>query len=129
MVLTRAIDNRLKAFFGGTEVRYQGTPFQGKGFRALRQEAIYAAAIRLKRGAKFRGQDGVWQGDVVAPIIRDLGAALAMRPEPETIRMVLNGQMAKAGPPMDGRDLHIGDFAWGILPATAPLSISTLTAA
>jgi len=35
-----------------------------------------------------------------------------MRPEPATIRMVLNGQMAKAGPPMDGRDLHIGDFDW-----------------
>ena len=64
-----------------------------------------------------------------APIIRDLGAALAMRPEPATVRMVLNGQMAKAGPPMDGRDLHIGDFDWGILPASAPLSISSLTVA
>lgn len=30
---------------------------------------------------------------------------------------------------MDGRDLHIGDFGWGVLPAAAPLSISTLTAA
>jgi 2-oxoisovalerate dehydrogenase E1 component len=35
--------------------------------------------------------------------------------------------MAKAGPPMDGRDLHLGDFHWGVLPASAPLSISTLT--
>ena len=34
-----------------------------------------------------------------------------MRPEPETIRRVLSAQMAKAGPPMDGKDLHIGDFA------------------
>src|SRR5574339_613866 len=48
---------------------------------------------------------------------------------PATVRMILNGQMAKAGPPMDGRDLHIGDFDWGIVPASAPLSISSLTAA
>jgi 2-oxoisovalerate dehydrogenase E1 component len=52
-----------------------------------------------------------------------------MRPSADTIRMVLNGQMGKAGPPMDGRDLHIGDFGWGVLPATAPLAISSLTAA
>ena len=129
MILTRAVDNRLKVFFNGSEVRYDGVPFQGKGFRSLGQEAIYAAAIRLKRGAAFRAADGSWQGDVVAPIIRDVGAALAMRPDPATVRMVLNGQMAKAGPPMDGRDLHVGDFDWGILPATAPLSISSLTAA
>jgi 2-oxoisovalerate dehydrogenase E1 component len=129
MILTRAIDTRLKVFFNGSEVRHGNTPFQGKGFRSLGQEAIYAAAIRLKRGAAFRGPDGAWQGDVVAPLIRDAGAALAMRPEPVTVRMILNGQMAKAGPPMDGRDLHIGDFDWGIVPASAPLSVSSLTAA
>ena len=43
-------------------------------------------------------------------MIRDLGVALAMRPEPETVRMVLSAQMGKAGPPMDGKDLHVGDF-------------------
>ena len=47
MVLTRALDNRLKQFFSGSEVRYGSTPFQGKGFRSLGQEAIYGAAIRL----------------------------------------------------------------------------------
>ena len=52
-----------------------------------------------------------------------------MRPEPATVRMVLNAQMAKDGPPMDGKDLHIGDWEWGILPATAPLSISTMSIA
>jgi 2-oxoisovalerate dehydrogenase E1 component len=129
MLLTRAIDNRLKTFFTGSEVRYGATAFQGKGFRSLGQEAIYAAAIRLHRGAAWRGEDGTWRGDVVAPIIRDLGAALAMRPEGATIRMVLNAQMGKAGPPMNGRDLHIGDFEWGILPASAPLAISSLTVA
>jgi 2-oxoisovalerate dehydrogenase E1 component len=129
MVLTRAVDTRLKVFFSGSEVRYGATPFQGKGFRSLGQEAIYAAPLRLRRGGRWRGPDGDWRGDIIAPIIRDVGAALAMRPEPATVRMVLNAQMGKTGPPMDGRDLHIGDFEWGILPATAPLSISSLTVA
>ncbi len=129
MILTRATDNRLKALFSGNEVRYEGVPFQGKGFRSLGQEAIYAAAIRLRRGASYRASDGSWTGDVVAPLIRDVGAALAMRPEPESVRLVLSAQMGKAGPPMDGKDLHLGDFSWGILPPAAPLSISSLTIA
>ena len=129
MLLTRATDNRLKAFFTGNEVRYKGVAFQGKGFRSLGQEAIYAAAIRLRRGDNFRSADGTWRGDVVAPLIRDLGAALAMRAEPAIVRMVLNAQMGKAGPPMDGKDLHVGDVSWGILPAAAPLAISSLTIA
>jgi 2-oxoisovalerate dehydrogenase E1 component len=128
MVLTRAADNRLKAFFNGGEVRYREAAFQGKGFRSLGQEAIYASAIRLRRGEAYRGGDG-WRGDVVAPMIRDLGAALAMRPDAEAIRMVLSAQMGKAGAPMDGKDLHIGDFAHGILPPAAPLAISALTVA
>jgi 2-oxoisovalerate dehydrogenase E1 component len=37
--------------------------------------------------------------------------------------------MAKAGPPMEGKDLHVGNFASGVLPATAPLAIGTLTLA
>ena len=129
MVLTRAVDNRLKQFFIGSDVQFEGVPFQGKGFRSLGQEAIYAAAIRLRRGAAWRDRQRGWQGDVVGPIIRDLGVALAMRPEPATVRMVLNAQMAKDGPPMGGKDLHIGDWEWGILPATAPLSISTMSIA
>jgi 2-oxoisovalerate dehydrogenase E1 component len=129
MILTRAVDNRLKQFFLSGEIKYHDIPFQGKGFRSLGQEAIYAAAIRLKRGQKFRDPSHGWHGDIVGPIIRDLGVALAMRPDPSTVRMVFNAQMAKSGPPMDGRDLHIGDWEWGILPATAPLSISTLSIA
>jgi 2-oxoisovalerate dehydrogenase E1 component len=129
MILTRAVDNRLKQFFLSGEIKYGDVPFQGKGFRSLGQEAIYAAGIRLKRGPQWRDEKRGWQGDIVGPIIRDLGVALAMRPEPATVRMVLNAQMAKSGPPMDGRDLHIGDWEWGILPATAPLSISTLSIA
>ena len=128
MALTRATDNRLKTFFTGGEVRYGDGSFQGKGFRSLGQEAIYAATIRLRRGESYR-RDGEWHGDVVAPLIRDLGAAIGMHPTGDTVRMVLSAQMAKAGPPMNGKDLHVGDFSRGILPAAAPLAISTLTAA
>jgi 2-oxoisovalerate dehydrogenase E1 component len=128
MVLTRATDNRLKAFFSGGDVRYGEAAFQGKGFRSLGQEAIYAAGIRLRRGDKYRA-GGEWHGDVIAPVIRDLGVTLAMRPAPETVRMVLSAQMAKAGPPMDGKDLHVGDLSYGILPASAPLAAGTLTLA
>jgi 2-oxoisovalerate dehydrogenase E1 component len=127
MALTRAVDNQLKIFFTGGDVRYGKTSFQGKGFRSLGQEAIYAAPIRLRRGAAYRTAGGRYTGDVVAPLIRDLGAALAMSPEPETVRMALNAQAGKAGPPMNGRDFHIGDLSRGILPATAPLSIPTAT--
>jgi 2-oxoisovalerate dehydrogenase E1 component len=128
MVLTRAVDSRLKMFFAGGEVRYGDAAFQGKGFRSLGQEAIYAAAVRLRRGDAFR-DGGEWRGDVIGPVIRDLGAALAMAPTAAAVRAVLSAQMAKAGPPMDGKDLHVGDLSWGVLPAAAPLAISSLTVA
>jgi 2-oxoisovalerate dehydrogenase E1 component len=128
MVTTRATDNRLKTLFTGGEVRYAGTTFQGKGFRSLGQEAIYAAGIRLRRGPDWQIDD-TWRGDVVAPMIRDLGLTLAMRMAPETIRMVLSAQMGKAGPPMNGKDLHSGDLRHGILPASAPLASGSLTIA
>ena len=128
MVLTRATDNRLKQFFTGGEVRYGSGTFQGKGFRSLGQEAIYAAAIRLRRDDEFVSSAG-WQGDVVSPMIRDLGVVLAMHNVPSTVRMVLSAQMGKAGPPMNGKDLHVGDWARGILPAMAPLGSPALTIA
>lgn len=124
MVLTRATDNRLKEFFLSGEVKFEGRGFQGKGFRSLGQEAIYAGALRLRRGEEWRGEDGGWKGDVVAPVIRDLGIALAMSPD---VASALNAQMGKAGPPMNGKDLHIGDWESGVLPATAPLAVSSLT--
>ena len=117
MILTRAVDNRLKQFFTAGEVRYGNTTFQGKGFRSLGQEAIYAAVLRLR------------PDDVISPMIRDLGAVLAKHNSRNTVRMVLNAQMAKAGPPMDGKDLHVGDWAHGVLPAMAPLGSPALTVA
>ncbi len=118
MLLTRAVDNRLKQFFTGGEVRWGNASFQGKGFRSLGQEAIYAACIRLRR-EPF--------GDVISPMIRDLGAVLAMHNAPETVRMVLSAQMGKAGAPMNGKDLHVGDWSHGVLPAMAPLGGPALT--
>ena len=129
MILTRATDNRLKTFFTGGEIKYGAASFQGKGFRSLGQEAIYAAGIRLRRGDAYRDRDGGWKGDVIGPVIRDLGITLAMRPDPGTVRMVLNAQMGKVGAPLEGKDLHIGDFANGILPPAAPLTTATLTIA
>jgi len=129
MCLTRSVDNRLKQFFMGGEVRWGDTPFQGKGFRSLGQEAIYAGAIRLKRGAAYKQDDGTWNGDVLAPVIRDLGMTLAMRHDEEAVAMIMRAQMGKAGPPMSGKDLHTGDFAWGVLPAAAPLAVGSLSMA
>jgi 2-oxoisovalerate dehydrogenase E1 component len=126
MILTRATDNRLKTFFTSGEIRFRDVPFQGKGFRSLGQEAIYAAGLKLRRGPDHL-VDGHWRGDVIAPVIRDLGVAMAMRPDGVTIRMALSAQMAKAGPPMGGKDLHFGDLSCGILPAAAPLAIGSLT--
>ena len=149
LLLTRATDNRLKTFFLGGEVRFGATALQGKGFRSLGQEAIYGAAMRLRRGAAYRVESAAaalsagradggakivaertsWNGDVIGPMIRDLGVTLAMRPEPATVRMVLNSQMAKAGPPTDGKDFGYGDLDWGILLPASPLTIATLTLA
>src|SRR5437763_15622606 len=128
MNLTHDTDNRLKQFFTGGEVRYGSASFQGKGFRSLGQEAIYAAAIRLRRGDDFASDDG-WRGDVVSPMIRDLGVVLAMHNDRSTVRMVLSAQMGKAGPPMNGKDLHVGDWDHGILPAMAPLGSPALNIA
>ena len=49
-----------------------------------------------------------------------------MSPHAPDGALVLSAQMGKAGPPMNGKDLHVGDFSWGILPPAAPLAIGTL---
>src|SRR5262245_22109663 len=129
MCLTRSVDNRLKQFFMGGEVRWGDRAFQGKGFRSFGQEAIYAATIRLRRGSTYRKPDGAWTGDMLAPVIRDVGIVLGMRHDAEAVGMILRAQMGKSGPPMNGKDLHTGDFEWGVLPATAPLAVGSLSIA
>src|SRR5258706_10447876 len=76
IVLTRAVDNQLKQIFLTGELRWREASFQGKGFRSLGQEAIFGAALRLRRGVEW-AKEGRWTGDVVGPLIRDLGVLLA----------------------------------------------------
>ena len=129
MVLMRALDNRLKLLYLQGDVKYGSIGVQGKGFRSLGQEAIYAAGIRLRRGAAYRDSHGGWRGDVVCPLIRDNALVLAMHNDPWTIGMILNAQIGKAGPPMDGRDIHVAGWGWGILPPTAPLGVNAVNIA
>jgi 2-oxoisovalerate dehydrogenase E1 component len=129
MVLMRALDNRLKLLYLQGDVKYGSAGVQGKGFRSLGQEAIYAAGIRLRRGVAYRDDAAGWRGDVVCPLIRDNALVLAMHNDPSTIRMILNAQIGKAGPPMDGRDIHVADWEWGVLPPTAPLGVNAVNIA
>ena len=123
MVLTRAVDNRLKQFFTSGEVHYGDVAVPGQGLPLARPGSDLRrgdpAAARRRPSAIA---DGGWHGDVVGPIIRDLGVALAMRPEPATVRMVLNAQMGKDGP-ADGRQgpAHRRLRAGASFPPTAPL--------
>ncbi len=109
IILTRAVDNALKHWFMTEQ-------FQGKGFRSLGQEAIYAAGYALKK---------MGHRDVIAPVIRDLGAALAYTDH--DVALAINSQAGKSGPPFEGRDIHIGDLKRGVLPPAAPLAIATAT--
>ncbi len=117
MMLTRETDAYLKRAFMEKKVKWGDHPSPQKGFRSLGQEAIVGVGLRLRRGAN---------GDVVGPIIRDLGVTLAWLDG--DVDNVLYAQAGKkGGGPMDGRDLHTGDIDRGVLPATAPLAIATQT--
>ena len=99
-------------------------PFQGKGFRSLGQEAIYAAAIRLRRGdALSRRRRRLARRRRRAADPRPRRRRSRCGPSRRRCAWCCSAQMGKAGPPMDGKDLHVGDFAWGILPPAAPLAI------
>jgi len=120
LLLTREVDALLKRWFVERKMVWtapDGTahPSPQKGFRSWGQEAIVGVTTRLRRGK---------EGDIVAPLIRDLGVALMWTGD---VVNVLTAQAGKLGGPMDGRDLHIGDIDKGVLPATAPLAISTQT--
>lgn len=123
MLLTREIDARLKEAFDRKEVRWGDFPSPQKGFRSLGQEAIVGAALRLRRYPEF-GQGETYRGDYISPLIRDLGALLMFMPEPVHPFLV---QYGKLGTPMEGRDLHTGDFDRGVVPPVAPLALATQT--
>lgn len=123
MLMTRIIDDTLKRAFDDKSVRWRDYPSPQKGFRSRGQEAIVGAALRLRR-PPAAGSGDSYHGDVIAPVIRDLGAVLMFMPDATHPILV---QAGKRGTPVDGRDLHVGDFSLGVLPPTAPLAIATQT--
>ncbi len=123
MLLTRELETSLKLSFDQKEVQWGTYPSPQKGFRSTGQEAIVGAALRLRRYPEF-GQGETYRGDFISPLIRDLGALLMFMPEPVHPLLV---QYGKIGTPMDGRDLHTGDFDRGVLPPVAPLALATQT--
>ena len=123
MLLTRALDDSLKQAFDRKEIRWKGYPSPQKGFRSTGQEAIVGASLRLRRPPLYPAGPS-YEGDIIAPMIRDLGALLMFMPDPAHSLMV---QYGKSGTPVGGRDLHVGDLNQGVLPAAAPLAIATQT--
>ena len=130
MTRTRCLDGHLKDLFMNGVPTPDGGRFGGKGFRSTWQEAIVACATALNL-AKDQPSGSQHSGDVVAPMIRDIGLAMAMGQTPTDL---FSAQMGKADSYMDGghagaggRDLHIGDMRLGVLPPTAPLPIASAT--
>ena len=123
MLLTREVDRHLKRAFDDQSIKWGGFPSPQKGFRSTGQEAIVGAALRLRRYPEF-GQSETYRGDVIAPMIRDLGALLMFMPDPVHPLLV---QYGKAGTPVGGRDLNTGDLDRGVLPPVAPLALATQT--
>ncbi|MDP6099152.1 MAG: thiamine pyrophosphate-dependent enzyme [Candidatus Thalassarchaeaceae archaeon] len=130
MTRTRNLDENLKILFMDGLETPDGGKFGGKGFRSTWQEGIVACASALNRAIDL--PVGMrHSGDVVAPMIRDVGLALAMGQTPTEIfaaqtgksTSLMNGGHSDAG----GRDLHIGNWPLGILPPTAPLPIASAT--
>ncbi|MFQ5349430.1 MAG: thiamine pyrophosphate-dependent dehydrogenase E1 component subunit alpha, partial [Thermoanaerobaculia bacterium] len=121
MLLTRAVDEFLKAAFDRKEIAWGEYPSPQKG--STGQEAIVGAALRLRRPpASPPGPE--YDGDYIAPLIRDLGAVLMFMPDPTHPMLV---QYGKTGTPVGGRDLHVGDIEHGVVPPAAPLAIATQT--
>ena len=130
MTRTRALDEHLKDLFMNGVPTPDGETFGGKGFRSTWQEAIVACASALHL-AKDQPAGSQHTGDIVAPMIRDIGLAMAMGQTPTEL---FAAQMGKADSYMDGghagaggRDLHIGDLRLGVLPPAAPLPIASAT--
>ncbi len=123
MLLTRAIDNFLKTAFDRKEIAWGDYPSPQKGFRSTGQEAVVGAALRLRRPPRYpAGPD--YDGDYICPLIRDLGALVMFKPDPLHSIAV---QYGKSGTPVGGRDLHVGDIDYGVVPPAAPLALGVQT--
>ncbi|MBV8878904.1 MAG: hypothetical protein JO332_02960 [Planctomycetaceae bacterium] len=116
MTLSRALDAYLARLFLEKKISWGGHASPQKGFRGFGQEAVVGLALRLRRGSE--------QGDIACPLIRGLPLTLMYTDDPEAVAL---SQVGKKGSIFDGRDLHTGNLAKGVLPPTAPLAIGTQT--
>jgi 2-oxoisovalerate dehydrogenase E1 component len=134
MTRTRRLDEALKDIFTQGVETPDGGVFGGKGFRSTWQEGVVAVATALERqpDAPRDARPGHgYDGDLVAPMIRDIGLGLAMGDTPLDVMAAnlgkvgsnQNGGWQDAG----GRDLHVGAWHVGVLPPTAPLPIASAT--
>jgi pyruvate dehydrogenase E1 component alpha subunit/2-oxoisovalerate dehydrogenase E1 component alpha subunit len=103
--LTRSLEERLATLFRQSKV-------VGGLFRSLGQEGESVASAYALR----RRDDGT--GDVLSPLIRNLGSMLVMGARPVE---VLRQYMAKGNAPAAGKELniHFTDFRRGFLSASA----------
>ena len=134
MTRTRKLDENLKELFTNGAPTPDGGRFGGKGFRSTWQEGIVAAAsaIVTNPDAEIGSTPGNgYDGDLVAPMIRDVGLGLAMGDTPLS---VMAANLGKVGSNQNGgwddaggRDLHVGAWHVGVLPPTAPLPIASAT--
>ena len=74
------VDEHLKDLFTNGLETQDGSKFTGKGFRST-QEGIVACASAMKRAVDLPNSD-VTYADVIAPMIRDTGLAMAMGQTP-----------------------------------------------
>lgn len=130
MTRTRALDEHLKDLFSNGVETPDGNKFGGKGFRSTWQEGIVACVTSMTRAIDL-SKDKRHLSDVIAPMIRDVGLAMAFGQTPLEI---FAAQIGKSGSYMDGghrdaggRDLHIGNWEKSVLPPTAPLPIASAT--
>ena len=92
MTRTRNLDTHLKDLFVNGMDTPDGGKFGGKGFRSTWQEACVAAATALDRYPENPpGKE--YLGDMVAPMIRDIGLCMAMG---DTPRDIMTAQMGKS---------------------------------
>ena len=134
MTRTRCLDTALKAIYSEGVPTPDGQRFGGKGFRSTWQEGVVAVATALRRqpDAPRDARPGAgYDGDLVAPMIRDIGLGLAMGDTPLD---VMAANLGKVGSNQNGgwddaggRDLHVGAWHIGVLPPTAPLPIAAAT--
>ncbi len=134
MTRTRKLDAHLKTIYTDGMPTPDGRSFGGKGFRSTWQEGVVAVATALNRqidAPRDARPGNGYDGDLIAPMIRDVGLGLAMGDTPLD---VMAANLGKAGSNQNGgwenaggRDLHVGAWHVGVLPPTAPLPIASVT--